>query len=252
MLTEEILVSILLPIHNASLYLESCLESLKEQTHKNFEIIAIDDKSTDDSYEILKNFKKKDKRIKVYKNKKHYGLAVCFNRALKKAHGQFVAFMAQDDKSSMHRLRTQLNFLISNPKIAVVGSQCKYMGKKNQPLGKTELPQNHEAILQKLLNGISLQFESVMINKNLLPKDVLKFKKHTYPFIYIDVFLQVLKYGKAANLSQYLHYRRKLKDTSFPTFKHVKSYLKILGKSLVHEDYRLSFRSVFSPLVRGI
>lgn len=247
-------VSIILPVHNAALHLRSCLESLVRQTHENIEIIAIDDKSTDASYTILKDFRKLDKRVKVFKNKKHYGLAVCFNRALKKARGQYIAFMDPQDRSSVHRIKTQRGFLTKNPKIAVVGSQCKLINQKDKCLGKTDLPEDHEAIYQKL-QGLSLQFESVMINRLLLPKDVLYFRKHTYPFIYIDVFMHVLQYGKAANMKQYLHYRRKLTDAKRMAqlnMKNMESFFKVLGKSITVDAYRPSVKTLFSPLVRSV
>lgn len=242
-------VSIILPVHNQESYLKACVKSLLSQTHKDLEIIAIDDKSTDSSFSILKSFARKDKRLKLFRNKKHYGLAVCFNRALKRGRGQFVAFMDARDTSAPNRIATQFSYLQKNQKIAVVGTQCKFVGPTNKTLGKTDLPHEHIAIYQKL-QGLSLQFESVMVNRMLLPKDVLYFRKHTYPFIYIDVFMQVLKYGQAANLKQYLHYRRQL-DQARLSVKHVQSFFRVMGKTFATNEYKPSLRTLFSPLVNA-
>lgn len=65
------LVSILLPVHNSGEFLESCLKSLLSQSYSQIEIIAIDDKSRDKSFDTLKKFKKIDKRIRIQKTKKH-------------------------------------------------------------------------------------------------------------------------------------------------------------------------------------
>src|SRR3954470_6995683 len=96
---KESVVSILLPVYNAGKFLPECLESLKEQNYENIQIIAIDDKSKDNSYAILKKFQKQIKGLEVYKNKKHYGLAVCYNRAIRSAQGTFIAFMNPNDIS---------------------------------------------------------------------------------------------------------------------------------------------------------
>src|SRR3989338_8386665 len=87
------LISILLPVHNTEKYLSDCLNSLINQTYKNIEIVAIDDKSSDKSYKILNQFKKKDKRIRVYKNVKRYGISITLNRLVNKAKGSYIAFM---------------------------------------------------------------------------------------------------------------------------------------------------------------
>ena len=83
------LVSIILPVFNSEKFLHFCLKSLIRQSYKNIEIIAIDDNSKDNSFKILKSFRKQDKRLHVSKNIKKYGFPVCLNRALKKAKGQF-------------------------------------------------------------------------------------------------------------------------------------------------------------------
>ena len=87
------LISILLPVHNSEKYLSDCLKSLLSQTYKNIEIVAIDDKSSDKSYRILNQFKKTDKRVRVYRNVKRYGIAITLNRLLKKSKGSYLAFM---------------------------------------------------------------------------------------------------------------------------------------------------------------
>src|SRR6266540_5036790 len=94
------LISILLPVHNSEGYLADCLNSLLNQTYKNIEIVAMDDKSSDNSYRILNQFKKQDKRLRVYKNIKRYGIAVTLNRLLKKTKGNYIAFMDTNDISS--------------------------------------------------------------------------------------------------------------------------------------------------------
>ena len=169
------LISILLPVHNSAQTLRECILSLLNQSYKNLEIIAIDDKSSDKSYSILNALKKRDKRLRIYKNVKRYGLAVTLNRLAKKAKGSFIAFMDTDDISSPNRLKKQLNFLLHNTGVVAVGSQCTFIDEKGKKIGRSDFPTENTLIYENPLHGISMQFETVLINKTLLPKDILRF-----------------------------------------------------------------------------
>src|SRR3989344_1390069 len=102
------IVSIVLPVHNSERFLSDCIKSLKRQTYRKIEIIAIDDMSSDNSFKILKEFAKKDKRIRIYRNIKRYGIAITLNRLIKKAKGDFIAFMDSGDISSSQRIKKQI------------------------------------------------------------------------------------------------------------------------------------------------
>ena len=134
------LISILLPVHNAEKYLADCLTSLLNQTYKNIEIVAIDDISSDKSYRILNQFRKKDKRIRVYKNVKRYGIGVTLNRLVNKAKGSYIAFMDTNDVSSPNRLKKQLNSWLQIPGIVAVGSQCTFINDHDKKIGKSDFP----------------------------------------------------------------------------------------------------------------
>ena len=118
------LISIILPVHNSSEHLRECVRSLLSQSYKNIEILAIDDDSKDGSYKILREFTRKDKRFKVKRNVKRYGIGITLNRLIKKAKGDFIAFMDAEDVSTKDRLKKQLLYLKSNPQVVAVGTQC--------------------------------------------------------------------------------------------------------------------------------
>jgi glycosyltransferase involved in cell wall biosynthesis len=245
------LVSILLPIHNSSGFLPECLKSLINQRYSAIEIIAIDDCSKDNSFKILKEFAKKDKRIRVYKNIKRYGMAVTFNRLAKKSKAKFIAIMGASDISSVDRIKKQMNFVIKNQETAVVGCQCVFIDKKNKHIRKSDFPYENNFIYQSPLHGISMQFETVLINRNLLPKDILKFDVNSKPFMYSDLLMKLLPYGKFANLKKSLYYRRS-NPTAYPSDlrKHFPSLLKLWFRSIFSYDYHPSLRSLFSPLAK--
>ncbi len=245
----EPLVSILLPVCNASPFLKQAVTSLLRQSYKNIEIIAIDDFSKDNSYTILKAYKKQDRRLRAYRNKKRYTLSICLNRALRQAKGTFIAFMDPNDIATRDRIKRQVAFLLHNPHVAAVGTQTILIDENGKKLAKTTLPHDHQTIVHTLLSGTSLQFETTMIHRLLLPKDLLHFKHAVYPFVFSDLFMKMLPYGELTNLPWALHYRRKLNDASSQVLKLFPPVIKIWITSFT-TDYRLPIRSLFSPLVR--
>lgn len=89
-------ISVIVPVYNSEKYLPACLNSLKNQTFSNLEFICVDDGSTDDSYEILKNYAKKDKRFKIYRQQ-NQGVAAARNAAMQYATGKWLVFCDSDD-----------------------------------------------------------------------------------------------------------------------------------------------------------
>jgi glycosyltransferase involved in cell wall biosynthesis len=245
------LISILLPVHNSAITLAECIQSLLNQSYKQIEIIAIDDFSSDKSTTILNSFKKQDKRLKVHKNVKRYGLSVTLNRMVKHAKGSFIAFMDTDDMSSPNRLKKQLNFLLKNPEVVAVGSQCTFIDDQNKKIGRSDFPTEHNLISESPLHGISMQFETVLINKTMLPKDVLRFHTGSNPFIYSDMFMKLMPYGEFANLEDFLHFHRNDPKIYLSDIKrNIISLVKLWIKSRAMYDYQPSIRSFFSPLIK--
>lgn len=250
---EQPLITVVLPVHNSAQTLAECLFSLLNQSYKRLEIVAIDDFSKDTSYKILKSFKKKDKRLKVFKNVKRYGIAVTLNRALKKAKGTYIAFMDTDDSSSPNRFKSQLKYLQTFQDVVAVGAQCTFIDDKNKKIGRSDFPTQNSLIYQNPLHGISMQFETVLINKTLLPKDVLRFETGSNPFIYSDVLMKVAPYGKFANLDMFLHFHRNNPQTYLSDVKrNIVSLIKLWLKSKAFYDYNASIRSFFAPIIKSV
>lgn len=239
------LVSVLLPVFTVADFLPACLESLLSQNYENIEIIAIDDFSRDDSWKILKLYRKIDKRIKIYRNVKHYGKGVTLNRALRRAKGQFVAFMDAKDIVYKERFTKQVKFLSDNEKIVAVGTQCTIMNAQNKKLGKTDFPQEYDALYHKPLHTVSINFESVMINKLLLPKDLLKFNTNEKELLYSDVLIKLIQYGQITNLPFTLQYKR-ISSKATTTLKDIPNLVKLWLKTVDIDDYKPSVRSFFS------
>jgi len=116
------LVSVVMPAYNSEKTIGEAIESILNQTYKNFEFIIINDGSTDKTLEIIKSYAKKDKRIIVLDNEKNFGIPKTRNIALKKSKGKYIAIQDSDDISLSKRLEKQAEFLERNPNVGVVGS----------------------------------------------------------------------------------------------------------------------------------
>jgi glycosyltransferase involved in cell wall biosynthesis len=246
------LISVILPVNNNCETLNLCLDSLLSQNYEPIEIIAIDDASTDLSWKILSKFKRQDKRLKIYRNIKKYGLSISLNRAIKRAKGKYIVFMDAKDTVTKNKLQKQYDYLIKNEKVVAVGTQCIYVNKQNKRTGKSSFPALHEHISEKPLHGISVLFEGIMINKYKIPRDLLYFPNKKDLLLYTDMAMKLLQYGELANLDEFLHFHQKNNNyTSLrDTFNHVVSLAKLWTASKAQNTQTPSFRSFFISALR--
>ena len=108
----EGLVSIIMPSYNTAPYISSSIQSVINQTYNNWELIIVDDCSTDNTEDVLSEIK--DDRIRFFKNEKNSGAAVSRNKALREAKGQWVAFLDSDDLWMPDKLEKQIRFMMDN------------------------------------------------------------------------------------------------------------------------------------------
>lgn len=161
------LVSVIMGVYNAENRVSDCIESIINQTYKNWEFIICDDHSTDHTYQILEQYQKKDNRIKIIRNKKNMKLAASLNHCLKEAKGVYIARMDDDDLSIPERLEKQVVFLNDNPEYSVVGSNAQISdGKKI--VGSRSCKENPTKA--DVLLGPPYIHPTIMIRKEVLDK----------------------------------------------------------------------------------
>ena len=105
-------VSIIMPSYNTAKYISDSIESVMTQTYTNWELIIVDDCSTDNSLEIIRSFN--DKRIIILQNEKNSGAAISRNYALREAKGKWIAFLDSDDTWAPEKLEKQIRFMQDN------------------------------------------------------------------------------------------------------------------------------------------
>ena len=159
-----------MPSYNHSKFIEEAIQSVLNQTFDDFELIIIDDSSSDNSQEIIQKFAENDSRIKPIFHKKNKGIARTLNDGLRASRGEFVSFIASDDVWVPNKLEVQLEILTRNEDL-VVWSEGEIIDGNGNPVGQT-FTEMHNAInrkksgwiLEELLKG-NFIFGSSMILK---------------------------------------------------------------------------------------
>ncbi len=134
-MSEKSLISVILPVYNASNYLKESIDSILNQTYTNFELIIINDGSTDESVEIIDQYL--DSRIRIIHNETNLGLIATLNKGIDAAKGEFIARMDADDISLPLRFQKQIEFLYKNSSIDIVGSSYEIFGDENKIINLT-------------------------------------------------------------------------------------------------------------------
>jgi glycosyltransferase involved in cell wall biosynthesis len=124
-------VTVLTSIYNGEKYLREALDSILNQTFKDFEFLIINDCSTDKTAEILESYR--DPRIRIVNNEENMGLTKSLNKGLKLANSEYIARMDADDISLPERLQKQVEFLDEHPEIGVLGTWIQWIDENSKP-----------------------------------------------------------------------------------------------------------------------
>lgn len=171
-MTNDKLVSIIIPVYNASRFLEETINTIQKQTYSNWEAIFIDDCSSDNSYNLIKKYQKEDKRIKLIKNKTNSGTAVSRNNGIDHAEGDYLCFLDADDKWHPEKLEKQINFMQElNCEFSFTGYQ--FANEKCNPNGKiVSVPDKIN--YKQALKNTTIWTSTVMFDMNKLSKEDIR------------------------------------------------------------------------------
>jgi glycosyltransferase involved in cell wall biosynthesis len=206
--TETPLVSVILPIYNGSKFIEKAVISILNQTYINFELLLINDGSTDKSFEIIKKFTF-DKRVRLY-NKPNSGLSDTLNFGLKHSNGKYLIRMDQDDISFINRIEVQVKYLEKNNDVLAVGAWAKIIDKKDSIIGFHKHNVNYYDLCNDLKYKNPFVHSSMCLRKSLFIENNLKYntnRDYSPPEDY-DLWTKIALIGKIENLPLYLIYYR--------------------------------------------
>ena len=209
-------VSVILPVYNAEKFLEAAVVSLLAQSFKDFELIAIDDGSTDSSLEILQRFSRNDKRIRVI-SRDNQGLIKTLNQGIELAQGSLIARMDADDICEPNRLELQVEFMSKNPSVVCVGTQIQLIDINDRQIMDMHMPLDHQGIDAANYSGKS---HGIVHPTSLIRLSALK-KINGYRSEFkhaedIDLWLRLAEVGHLANLPIcLLKYRQHLDSVGY-------------------------------------
>jgi len=241
---KEPLISVIMPVKNAGDFVGAAVESIIDQTYKSWEMIVVDDGSTDETGKILQKFARKDKRITVITNKKSKGIGASLNLALTKAKGKYIARMDGDDISLPNRLATQVAFLQKHPKIVAVGGQAEMIDGEGEIFAYKHFPTDSTKLREMIMWMVPIQHPIMMARGEA-------YKQCRYDETFktaedVEMFMQLLKFGELGNVPKVVYQYRKA-DTS-NGYHNLKQtfYLTLLGR------YRGITKHGYTPSVKGL
>lgn len=196
------LVTVLLPVYNGERFLADAVKSVLSQTFRDFELLVVDDGSTDGSTAILESFS--DPRIRVIKNEKRQKLAGALNRGIDNARGTYIARMDADDICMPERLETQVKFMESHPEIGMCGCWIRTIGDHPSSGVIFKFPETHEEIKASLLFDNPFAHPSTILRKRFLDKYRLRFDGSYYPAEDYELWARALECFPSANITQVL------------------------------------------------
>ncbi len=247
------LVSILMPVYNGSEYLRPAINSILNQTFDNFELIIVNDGSTDDSLAIIETYA--DTRI-VILNQENQGVARSLNNGLRIAKGKYVRRHDADDISTPDSIEIQMNFLEQNPNYAMVCAQQAFMTSNGKIAPKFKVPNSKyfEGQIKKDLSfdDFSNDRSSPVVHGTACfhRQIVLNLGSYRTEFIVSednDLWLRILEKHRIAVLNRCIYYMRIHPNSA--THRHA-SKISFFRKILI--DYSLERREKGSdPIMRG-
>ncbi len=189
------LISIIVPVFNAEDYIEKCLQSLSKQTHKNIEIICVDDCSTDNSVNIIKQHINNDSRIKLYSTPQNSGPATTRNIGLDNAHGEYIMFCDNDDSYTEQMCEVMLNTIVEK-QVEIVTCKAKIENERfdtchgyyinSNPIGLVSLNQDNKQAVNVLLWN-KIYKKSIIDKYNIRFPDGLSSEDDAFIMQYVSV-----------------------------------------------------------------
>lgn len=250
-------VSVLMPVYNAEKYLDTAIESILNQSFKDFEFIIIDDGSSDSSWELIKSWSKKDNRIIPFRNKTNLRTTKTLNKGLKKAGGKYIVRMDADDWSYPNRIEWQYLFMEKNTDIGVSGGTIEICDEKLKIINKRGYPKTDAQVREKIFRYSPFAHPSTIWRTSLLKK-VGGYNENLPLSQDYELYFRIGKYSKFGNLSKTLLKLRTHNDSSsivkgkfqeqYTIYSRIKAFLE-LGYNMTFFDKLYTFVQMLSMVI---
>jgi glycosyltransferase involved in cell wall biosynthesis len=190
------LVSIVLPVYNGEKYLTESLDSVLSQTYQNWELVIINDGSTDGTENLILNYQ--DKRIKYLKNDGNKGIIFSLNRGIQESKGVYIARLDADDIALPFRIEKQVEFLSDNLDYVLCGSYFQTIDSKGKLLKTVTFPSNNRDAQSYLLLHNCFCHSAIMMRSHIAKE--LKYDEKFQVCEDYDLWYRISRVGKILNL----------------------------------------------------
>ena len=208
-------ITVLMPVYNCELYIREAVESILNQTFRDFEFLIIDDFSTDTTLQICKSFQ--DDRIVIIEKEKNSGYTNSLNYGLSIAKGKYIARMDGDDISLPERFAKQVAFMEANDNVVVCGTTFSVIGTGSL----IYVPETHDQIVTGMLQECKIAHPSVMLRNIVFVENNIIYDTHLEPAEDYALWVQLVGFGKLHNLQEcLLQYR--VHDAQVSSFRNEK------------------------------
>ena len=206
------LVSILLPVYNSEKFIKKAIESIIYQTYKNWELLILYDKSSDNSLKIIEELLKNDERIRLIFNT-NKGLINSLNYGIKKSKGEYIARMDSDDISLPNRIKLQIRHIIKH-KLDVCGCHYFRINEKDKITDISYVPLTHKNCFIRLFSSVPFAHPSTIIRKNFLITNNLTYGINSTYAEDLDMWINSYNSGaKFGNIDKVLFKYRVLENS---------------------------------------
>jgi GT2 family glycosyltransferase len=195
-------VSVIMPVRNGWRWLGEAVDSVRRQTLADFELIVVDDGSTDGSRETLELVARKDRRVRVI-HQRHLGLAAALNRGLAEASAPLVARLDADDVAHETRLQRQAEFLARHDEIGIVGAWAVEIDRHGRPRGRRTPDVRSDALKRRLVETNPFVHSSIMARAELL-RELGGYRAAFEAAEDYDLWLRAAEVTELANLPEFL------------------------------------------------
>ena len=211
-MTSKPILSVLMPAYNAERYVVSAIKSVLDQTFTDFELLLIDDGSSDSTLELVQSLT--DNRLKIVQNEQNMGLVGTLQKGLLLCRGRYIARMDADDICLADRFAKQIDFLGAHPEVDIVGGAIQFFGDE-QPTAVHVFPGEHNEIRAGLLFYCTLAHPALMFRRELVDQGLFQYSdtyRHAEDY---HLWSQLLRQARSANLQDcVLMYRLHTKQIS--------------------------------------
>ena len=218
------LVSVIMTAYNASAYIDEAIDSILYQTFANFELLVLNDASTDSTEKIILEKQLRDKRIKYFKNENNCGLSRTKNQLIPLAVGKYIALADADDVSQPKRFEKQIDVLNKFPEISIVGSTISLVNNKRRVCGAWQYPEDDASIKEGLEEASMIANPVAMFRREVFFK-INGYNEHLIICEDWDFYYRASKYFNFKNIPEsLLYYRFHNSNTSFTKLEYTVLY----------------------------